>query len=208
VELVRRPAPYRIETERLVLRCPELMDLDTVHEVVSVSVDALRPWMPWVEPEPISKEQRANDVRRLRARFDQDEDYTYFVFAGDGPMVGGMGLHPRVGPGGVELGYWIRPSEQRQGLAVEGASALIRAAFECIGVDRVEIRIEPTNGPSRRVVEKLGVRKEATLRRRLPREEELRDVDLYTLFAADFSGSFPASVPARFLDALGQPWKT
>jgi len=206
MDLARRPAPFRIETERLELRCPDLADLDAAHAAVEESVEMLRPWMPWVETEPISLEQRAAELRRLRDGFERHEDYTYFAFArGSERMLGGLGLHPRVGPAGLELGYWIRRSERGRGLAVEGASALLRAAFECVGVDRVEVRIEPTNAASRRVVEKLSIPKEATLRRRLPRTGGLRDVDVYTMFARDLPGSPAAGVAVRFLDERGQP---
>ena len=58
MDLARRPAPFRIETERLVLRCPELTDVDLVQEAVSESIESLRPWMPWVEGEPVAREQR------------------------------------------------------------------------------------------------------------------------------------------------------
>lgn len=206
MEPTRRPAPFRIETGRLVLRCPDPADVDLVQEAVAESVATLRPWMPWVEGEPVSRGQRRTDLRRFRDEFRRHENYVYFLFTPEEDrMVGGMGLHPRVGPCGVELGYWIRSSERGRGLAVEGTAALIRAAFECVGVDRVEIRIEPPNAASRRVVEKLAIPREATLRRRLPRDEELRDVDVFTIFADDFSGSPAAAVGARFLDEEGQP---
>ena len=206
MDLARRPAPFRIETERLVLRCPDPADADLVQEAVAESLETLRPWMPWTEGEPVSRAQRVIDLERFRDEFSRHADYIYFLFTpAEDRMIGGMGLHPRVGPKGLELGYWIRASERGRGLAAEGASALIRAAFECVGSDRVEIRIEPGNDASRRVVEKLAVPREATLRRRLPNRGELRDVDLFTIFAADFAGSPAAAVPARFLDADGQP---
>jgi RimJ/RimL family protein N-acetyltransferase len=206
MDLARRPAPFRIETERLVLRCPELTDVDLVQEAVSESIESLRPWMPWVEGEPVAREQRLVDVERFRENFERHEDYIYFLFTPtEDRMLGGMGLHPRVGPKGLELGYWIRSSERGRGLAVEGAAALIRAAFDCVGVDRVEIRIEPENAASQRIVEKLDVPKEATLRRRLPREDELRDVDVFTIFAADLADSTISHMQVRFLDAQGQP---
>jgi len=207
MDLNLRPAPYRVETPRLVLRCPEVADVPAIHEGLLESLDSLRPWMPWVAGEPSSLDERIRVVQGLRSGFDRGEDFPYMVFAADdGRFVGGMGLHPRVGPGGLELGYWIRSAEQGHGLAAEGAGALLRAAFEQMNAARVEIRIEPENEASRRVVAKLQVPREATLHARFPRAGRLRDVELYTVFADTFPDLPAASAPARFLDALGRPW--
>ncbi|MBZ0269828.1 GNAT family N-acetyltransferase, partial [bacterium] len=204
MDLHLRPAPYRIETERLVLRCPEVSDTEAAHEGVLESLDALRPWMPWVEDDPVSLRRRVDEVRRMRAGFDRGEDNTYFVFdAGDGGFLGGMGLHQRVGPLALELGYWIRTARQGSGLAGEGASALLRAAFDVMRAHHVEIRIEPENAASLRVVEKLGVPLEARLRGRFPRGGALRDIEVYTVFAGDFEDSPAGKVPVRLYDAVG-----
>ena len=206
MDFARRPAPFRIETERVVMCRPEPSHLEAIHAAVAETQEALQPWMPWAEGEPITLEQREEDIGRLRVGFDRDEDYTYFLFERSGSRaLGGAGLHPRVGPGGMELGYWIRSTDQGKGLAVEVACALIRAAFERIGVDRVQIHIEPGNAPSHRVVEKLGVPLEATLRRRFLRGGELRDLDVFTIFREDLPGSCAAAAEVRFLDAKGRP---
>ena len=39
--------PYRIETERLVLRCYDPEDAPLLKDAVDRSLDHLRPWMPW-----------------------------------------------------------------------------------------------------------------------------------------------------------------
>ena len=42
----RPPAPYRIETGRLVLRCYEPDDAPLLKEAVDASIEHLLPWMP------------------------------------------------------------------------------------------------------------------------------------------------------------------
>jgi RimJ/RimL family protein N-acetyltransferase len=208
MDVAIRPAPYRIETPRLVLRCPEVADVRAVHEGLLESLDALRPWMPWAAGEPVSLDDRIRVIQGMRAGFDRGEDFAFMAYdAATGGFVGGMGLHPRVGPGGLELGYWIRRTAQGRGLAGEGAGALLRAAFEHMNADRVEIRIEPSNTASQRVVAKLGIPREVTLLRRFPRDGKLRDVDVYTLYADAFPQTPAANGKVRFLDALGRPWK-
>ena len=51
------PAPYRIETERLVIRCYEPRDAAMAKEAIDSSLDHLRPWMPWTENEPQTLEE-------------------------------------------------------------------------------------------------------------------------------------------------------
>ena len=68
---------------------------------------------------------------------------------------------------------------------------LTRVGFEHFGVDRIEIRVDPENERSEKVPRKLGFTQEATLRRRLPtkRGSDLRDVNVWTMFAAELASS-------------------
>jgi RimJ/RimL family protein N-acetyltransferase len=119
----------------------------------------------------------------------------YGIFSADESRVlGGNGLHARVGPGGLEIGYWVRADSTRQGIVTESTAALTRVGFEICGADRIEIRIDPDNTASLGVPPKLGFAEEATLRRRLPTRagEPLRDVTIFTLFSEDFD---PAIAP-------------
>ncbi|HSJ86662.1 MAG TPA: hypothetical protein VK909_05585, partial [Anaerolineales bacterium] len=50
-QLIHNPA-YRIETERLVVRCYQPGDVELLANSVAQSVDHLKPWMPWAHAEP------------------------------------------------------------------------------------------------------------------------------------------------------------
>jgi RimJ/RimL family protein N-acetyltransferase len=199
------PAPYRIETERLVIRCYEPADAPLLKEAVDSSLEHLRPWMPWAETEPQTLEEKADLMKYFRSSFDTAENFTYGIFRADeGEVLGGTGLHGRIGPGGLEIGYWIRASATRQGFVTESTAALTRVGFEICEADRIEIRVEPGNDASMGVPRKLGFVEEATLRRRLPGRADgpLRDVTIFTMFLEDFD---PALAPAiRAFDARGK----
>jgi RimJ/RimL family protein N-acetyltransferase len=199
------PAPYRIETERLVVRCYESRDAPLLKDAVDSSLEHLQPWMPWALDEPQTLEQKIELVELFRSSFAAGENFTYGIFAaGEAELLGGTGLHPRVGPGGLEIGYWVRASATRQGIVTESTAALTRAAFEVCAADRIEIRIEPRNEASFGVPRKLGYVEEATLRRRLPGREggPLRDVTIFTMFREDLD---PAIAPGiRAFDARGE----
>jgi RimJ/RimL family protein N-acetyltransferase len=202
-----KPPPYRIETERLVLRCSEPRDAPLLKDAIDSSLDHLRPWMPWAEAEPQTLEEKIALLRRFRGNFDLGEDFVYGIFAPDESRVlGGTGLHRRVGDDAFEIGYFIRADSTRQGLATESTAALTRVAFDVCGVDRVEIHVEPANEASRRVPGKLGFVEEATLRRRLPSRagEARRDVVVFTMLVEEFAASPCASVEYRAFDAAGR----
>ncbi|MGI8886006.1 MAG: hypothetical protein ACR2G9_03745 [Gaiellaceae bacterium] len=44
--------PYRIVSERLVIRCWEPLDAPLVKEAIDSSLEHLQPWMPWARAEP------------------------------------------------------------------------------------------------------------------------------------------------------------
>jgi RimJ/RimL family protein N-acetyltransferase len=200
-----RPAPYRIETERLVVRCYEPRDAPLLKDAIDSSLEHLQPWMPWALDEPQALEQKIELVESFRSTFVAGENFTYGIFAADeGELLGGTGLHPRVGPGGLEVGYWVRASATRQGIVTESTAALTRAGFEVCEADRIEIRIEPRNEASFGVPRKLGFLEEATLRRRLPGREggPLRDVTIFTMFREDLDPGMASGI--RALDARGE----
>ncbi len=198
--------PYRVVTERLVLRCWEPRDAPLLKGAVDSSLDHLRPWMPWARDEPQTLEEKVKLLRKFRGNFDLGQDFVYGIFSSDeSEVVGGTGLHTRLGAGALEIGYWIRESRVRAGFATEATAALTRVAFEICGVDRVEIRVEPANEPSIAVPRKLGFVEEARLRRRLPagEGEEPRDAVIFTLFRDRVRNH--AGVVAEFdaFDAVG-----
>ena len=76
----------------------------------------------------------------------------------DGVVAGGCGLHRRIGPGGLEIGYWTARRFLRQGIATTAAGLLADAAFADPAIMRVEIHHDQANQASAGVPRKLGWR--------------------------------------------------
>lgn len=199
--------PYRVVTERLVIRCWDPGDAVLLKEAVDASLDHLRPWMPWAHDDPQPLAETVGLLRRFRGRFDLGEDFVYGLFdRAESEVVGGSGLHTRVGDDAHEIGYWIRASRVGLGLATEATAALTRVAFAVARVDRVEIRVDPANEASLAVPRKLGFVEEATLRRRLPVAGAAalrRDAVVFTLFADEVDATPVAATALEAYDALG-----
>jgi RimJ/RimL family protein N-acetyltransferase len=206
-----RPSPaHRLVTDRLVVRCWQPQDAPLLKDALDSSLDHLRPWMPWAHDEPKPLDEKIELLRGFRAAFDQGEDFVYGVFDRDERRVlGGSGLHRRVGDLGLEIGYWIRADAAGNGYATEAAAALTRAGLAVEGIDRIEIHCDPRNHASAAVPRKLGFHHEATLARRLRDPDgTARDVMIWTLFADAFPASACAGYAVEQFDAAGAPRPT
>jgi RimJ/RimL family protein N-acetyltransferase len=197
------PGPaYRIVTERLVVRCWDPADAAPLKTSIDSSIEHLRRWMPWAvdEPEPVAA--KVARLRRFRALFDADEDYIYGIFDREtSGVVGGTGLHTRVGGGGREIGYWVRADREGEGLISESVAALVKVAFELDGVTWVEIRVDPDNVRSAAVPVRLGFAEEARLAHRIADANGTpRDVVVYTMLRDVYRGSVCA---ATWIEAYG-----
>ena len=130
----------------------------------------------------------------------------YAVFDRSGEqLLGENMLIDRVGPGGLEIGYWTHKDAIGRGYATETTAVLTRVAFELKDVDRVEIMCAPENKASACIPAKLGFTHEATVRRRATDTNgEPCDLMIWTLFADDFPASPSASVQYTAYDCLGR----
>lgn len=200
----RCPA-YRVETERAVVRCWRPADAGILLHALTRSIDHLREWMPWAKDEPTDLEEKIALLRRWRAEFDLDSDYTYGIFSANEEEVwGGTGLHKRLAGNALEIGYWIRADLINRGLATEIAAALTKVAFTVNKVDRVEIHCDPANVRSAAIPRKLGFTQEALLRRRAAGPDgSPTDTMIWTLFLDQLGNSPVAGARVKAFDVLG-----
>jgi RimJ/RimL family protein N-acetyltransferase len=206
------PGPaYRIETERLVIRCWQPADAPLLKQAVDANLEHLLPWMPWVKEEPTSLQIKIERLRQFRGNFDLGRDFVYGIFdLAERSVLGGTGLHTRAektAPGFAarEIGYWIHKDHTNQGLATEVSAALTKVAFEVDVVDRVEIHCDPINVRSAAVPRKLGYQHEATLARRLRTSEGTpRETMVWTLFAGDYPDTPCALADVAAYDVIGR----
>ena len=145
-------------------------------------------------------------LRSFRARFDSDENWIYGIFdRAETRVLGGTGLHPRGGPGSLEIGYWVAADVVRQGIATEVTAVLTRAAFEHAGVERVDVGADARNEASLGVGRKLGFHEDGILRRRIPgRPGETRgDMVFMTMLREELAGSPCAAYEYAAFDVTG-----
>jgi RimJ/RimL family protein N-acetyltransferase len=200
-----RPA-YCIQTQRTVIRCWNPEDAALLNQAVKESQAHLIPWMPWAEGEIPSLEERISWLRQRRGNFDLDKDYGFGILNPEQTRVlGGTGLHTRLGKGALEIGYWIHKDFINQGYATEVSAALTKVAFEIMHVNRVEIHCDPQNVRSAAVPRKLGYTLEAVLKQRLELEDGVwRDTMVWTLLASEYPSTPSAAVKLEARDVVGK----
>ena len=76
---------------------------------------------------------------------------------------------------GASIGYWVSEHVAGRGVIPTAVAMATDYCFTILGLHRIEINIRPENGPSLRVVEKLGLRDEGVRERYLHIQGEWRD---------------------------------
>ncbi len=157
-----------IRTARFLLRPFERRDAAAFACSVRESAAADDPWLSWG-----SEAYSEQDARQwFRAAADSREagaSSEFGIFsAADGAFLGGVGLS-RIDPQNrvASLGYWVRPTQRRRGVAYECAQALVGHAFAVLGLQRVEIVVAVGNDPSVGVARKMGAHLECVAQNRL-----------------------------------------
>jgi len=205
MDQLRRGPAYRVETDRLLIRCWEPGDAPRLREILDERGDHLRPWIPWMRDEPQPLAATAARLRGYRANFDLDRDFRYAVVEPGRGLIGETGLYTRLGPDAREIGYWTDAQRAGLGYAREAAAAMVRVAFEIDGVERIEIHCAPENKASAAIPRHLGFTHEATLARRFTDTSGgERSSMIWTLFRDDYAASPARDVKLTAYDCVGE----
>src|SRR5579859_809663 len=119
--------PAEIRGDGFLLRVERAGDGPAFFEAVEESRADFRPWLEWVD-RLRSVEDAERGVRRIQIRWLSRERLAYGIFDAAGVrLLGGAALeHPDWSVPSFELGYWLRSSEQRKGLATAAVRLLCR----------------------------------------------------------------------------------
>lgn len=194
---------YPIETARLVLRPFAPGDLDDLHAFHS-RPDVVR-YVPWdtrtrEEVEAVLVEKRGRAVLREEGQ----SLNLAAVLRETGTVIGDCTLawRSREHQQG-EIGFVFHPDHHGRGLAREAAAELLRLGFAGLGLHRVVGRCDARNGPSARLLARLGMRQEAHLVENELFKGEWSDELVYALLDREWRAGPPpplggaAGAPAR-----------
>lgn len=179
-------ALFPIETERLRLRPFESGDIDAF-VAMHTHPDVPR-YLYWgVRSRDELESVLAGKIERARLERPGDAvDIAVFVRE-SGAFAGSVSLawidsEHRQG----EIGFILDPAQHGNGYATEAARGVLRVAFEELGLHRVYGRLDARNTASARVLERLGMRREAQLVENEYVKGEWTDEAVYALLAREW----------------------
>jgi RimJ/RimL family protein N-acetyltransferase len=155
--------PERITLDEVLLRPPTLDDVQALHEAIVESYAELHPWMPWCT-EPVELADQRGFVERSLAAWENAEAMNFNVFDAEGTVIGSIGLMDRIGPGALEIGYWLRTGHTGRGVMTRAAKALTELGLGLPGIERIEIHCDAANLRSAAVPRRLGYRLDREVR--------------------------------------------
>jgi ribosomal-protein-serine acetyltransferase len=149
-----RPEPD-LEVGDVAVRAWTRADGPALLLAVLESLQELRPWMPWATGAYGPGDAAAFVEHALASRADGRE-FLYAIVDPERRVVGACGLHPRLEPGGLEIGYWVHTAHTGRGLATRAAAALTALAMDVDGVTHVEVHHDRANHRSALIPRRLG----------------------------------------------------
>jgi ribosomal-protein-serine acetyltransferase len=162
------------------IRRYRLEDDAVVAEAVRESLNELQPWMPWCHPAYSIDESRSWLQVQVPA-FDDGSAFEFAIVSTDGHYLGGCGLNQidRLNKR-ANLGYWVRSSATRRGVATAAVRAIRDWAFDHTDLIRLEIVIAAGNLASHGVAEKAGAVREGMLHRRIVLHGTAHDATMFS----------------------------
>ncbi|CCG86266.1 GNAT family N-acetyltransferase [Erwinia piriflorinigrans] len=142
----------------LVLRPFEDRDAEAFANAVNESLDTLLPWMSWAHenymPEDALKWFHYTHLQRQQELADESG-----IFSANGELLGGVGIrYSDRCNAKPALGYWVRSSKQRKGIASEAVRRLAAEGFKKPDTKMIEILVAENNVASRTVATRVGAK--------------------------------------------------
>ena len=142
-------------------------DVDAIYDAIMASKAELSLWMPWCH-DAYSRNDAIAWVESRPSAWESNQDWSFVVVDDEGKLLGACGIRRIDRLNGVgELGYWVRTSETRKGVATLATRLLCQWAFQEMGLHRIEIVASEENAASQRVAEKVGAIREGVLPERI-----------------------------------------
>ena len=141
-----------LSTERLVLRPPQIDDVDDLSVLLA---DREIAEMTSRIPHPYSRDDAVAYVARIRAGETPGHSYAV-TLAENGRLIGMCSVEMRERSNGLEVGYWIGRKWWGHGYATEASKAVVDLAFKVTGTDEIFAACRVNNVGSRRVLLKQG----------------------------------------------------
>jgi RimJ/RimL family protein N-acetyltransferase len=187
---------YPIMTDRLILRPYTLDDLDDLYEIQS-RPEVTR-YLYWGARDQEEVREALEKKIRDSVLGDEGDALTLAVVLPEtGTVIGDVLLvwvsrEHRQG----EVGYIFHPDHGGRGYATEAAEVVLRLGFEELGLHRIVGRLDGRNTASARVLERLGLRREAHFVQNELVKGEWTDEVVYAMLRDEWRARCPEETPS------------
>lgn len=176
---------YEFSTERLLIREYRRSDLDAF---IAVTAQPEVRATTYGIPENYTKLYGKRWFRFIRKNMWIGEAYEFGMFLKEnGRYVGNVGLiHFNYEHHHAEITYYIDKNYRNLGLVTEAAKAMLRFGFGSCQLEKISGICMSCNEASRRVMEKIGMQYEGTLRRELFKDGVFYDIDRLSILREEY----------------------
>ncbi|MBU0455263.1 MAG: GNAT family N-acetyltransferase [Pseudomonadota bacterium] len=172
-----------IETERLLLRMPQRIDIQEVVEKINDKEIAEN---TSTIPYPYDASDAEIWLEKSKKLYEAGEGVNFVItLKNSGEIVGGTGLKIEKEHQHAELGYWIAKAYRGQGICTEAAKGLIQYGFKELKLHRIIAQHFSRNPGSGRVMLKIGMRHEGSFREHFLKNGQFEDAEFYSILASD-----------------------
>ncbi|MFN8374092.1 MAG: GNAT family protein [Anaerolineae bacterium] len=173
-----------LETERLLLRPLEMNDAPRLTALFS-QYDVLR--MIGNVPYPYHEEHAREFITRTQENWATETSFAFaIVLKAENALIGCIELHQVIQYQRAELGYWVGIPYWGKGYMTEAARRMLRFGFDERKLNRIYASHFGQNPASGRVMQKIGMTYEATLRQHVVRMEEYVDMVYYGILKSEW----------------------
>jgi len=172
-----------LTTERLILRPFVAEDAGAVQRLVS-DIEIARNTLHI--PHPYPEGGAAQWIAKHAEAYEKSTEIVFAIVTRDtNELAGAIGLVPKEHNRG-EIGYWVGVPFWGRGYSTEATRAIIRYAFETIGMNRIEAMHFSRNPASGRVMQKAGMQHEGTHREAIFKWDEYIDTEMYAILRREW----------------------
>ena len=176
----------KLTTDRLTLRSLALHDAPNIQNLAG---DRLVAQGTLTMPHPYEDGMAEEFISHIQSQFAEKTGYTFAIALKEtDEVIGviGIGLESLEKFQRAEIGYWIGVPYWNKGYMTEAAKAVVRFGFEELGLNRIYAMHFTDNPASGKVMQKLGMTYEGTLRQHLRRFDSYKDVAYYGILRNEY----------------------
>lgn len=174
-----------LETERLILRLPELIDVPRIQMLVSerdVAATTLNIPHPYPENGAVEWFER----QQALAEAGNPNQTFAIILKSENQFIGSLAVRVNRDHANAELGYWIGKPYWGQGYMSEAVKRVLRYGFEELRLHRIYSNHFGHNPASGRVMQKAGMTYEGTFPQHILKWGEFVDLVHYGITRADY----------------------